>query len=57
MLAFALGVEATLRRFRVLFIGATDLCREPLEAGDERRSTALQQRAPNIRTDYSCNSV
>ena len=44
MLAIALGVEATRRRFRVLFTRAADLVQSLLEARDERRLTALQQR-------------
>ena len=44
MLAIALGVEATRRRCRVLFVRAADLVQSLLEARDERRLTALQQR-------------
>jgi DNA replication protein DnaC len=38
----SLGVEATRRRFRVLFTRAADLVQSLLEARDERRLTALQ---------------
>jgi DNA replication protein DnaC len=44
MLAIALGVEATRRRFRTLFVPAADLVQDLLEARDERSLTALQQR-------------
>jgi hypothetical protein len=48
MLAIALGVEATRRRFRVLFTRAADLVQSLLEARDERRLTALQQRYQKV---------
>jgi DNA replication protein DnaC len=48
MLAIALGVEATRRRFRVLFTRAADLGQSLLEARDERRLTVLQQRYQKV---------
>jgi DNA replication protein DnaC len=48
MLAIALGGEATRRRFRVLFTRAADLVQSLLEARDERRLTALQQRYQEV---------
>jgi DNA replication protein DnaC len=48
MLAIALGVEATRRRYRVLFTRAADLVQSLLEARDERRLTALQQRYQKV---------
>jgi DNA replication protein DnaC len=48
MLAIALGVEATRRRFRVLFARAADLVQSLLEARDERRLTTLQQRYQKV---------
>jgi DNA replication protein DnaC len=48
MLAIALGVEAIRRRFRVLFTRAADLVQSLLEARDERRLTALQQRYQKV---------
>ena len=48
MLAIALGVEATRRRFRVLFTRAADLVQSLLEARDERPLTALQQRYQKV---------
>ena len=48
MLAIALGVEATRRRCRVLFTRAADLVQSLLEARDERRLTALQQRYQKV---------
>ena len=43
-LAIALGVEATRRRLRVHFARAADLVQSLVEARDERRLTALEQR-------------
>ena len=43
-LAIALGVEATRRRMRVVFVRASDLVQSLIEARDERRLTVLQQR-------------
>src|SRR5208337_2176937 len=48
MLAIALGVEATRRRFRVLFARAADLVQSLLEARDERTLTRLQQRYEKV---------
>ena len=48
MLAIALGVEATRRRFRVYFTRAADLVQSLIEARDERRLTALQQRYQKV---------
>jgi DNA replication protein DnaC len=48
MLGTALGVEATRRRFRVLFARAADLVQSLLEARDERRLTTLQQRYQKV---------
>lgn len=48
MLAIALGVEATRRRFRVLFVRAADLVQSLLEARDERTLTRLQQRYAKV---------
>ena len=48
MLAIALGVEATRRRFRVLFVRAADLVQSLLEARDERTLTRLQQRYEKV---------
>jgi DNA replication protein DnaC len=48
MLAIALGVEATRRRFRVLFTRAADLVQSLLEARDERTLTRLQQRYEKV---------
>jgi DNA replication protein DnaC len=48
MLAITLGVEATRRRFRVLFARAADLVQSLLEARDERRLTTLQQRYQKV---------
>jgi len=48
MLAIALGVEATRRRYRVLFTRAADLVQSLLEARDERRLTTLQQRYQKV---------
>lgn len=47
-LAIALGVEATRRRMRVLFARACDLVQSLIEARDERRLTALQQRYQKV---------
>lgn len=47
-LAIALGVEATRRRLRVYFARAADLVQSLLEARDERRLTALQQRYQRV---------
>ncbi len=47
-LAIALGVEATRRRFRVLFVRAADLVQSLLEARDERTLTRLQQRYEKV---------
>src|SRR5579863_9971646 len=47
-LAIALGVEATRRRLRVHFARAADLMQSLIEARDERRLTALQQRYQNV---------
>ena len=43
-LAVALGVEATKRRYRVLFVKAADLVRQLIEARDERLLSRLHQR-------------
>jgi DNA replication protein DnaC len=48
MLAIALGVEATRRRFRVLFTRAADLVQSLLEARDECTLTRLQQRYEKV---------
>jgi DNA replication protein DnaC len=48
MLAIALGVEATRRRFRVLFTRAADLVQSLLAARDERRLTVLPQRYQKV---------
>ncbi len=48
MLAIALGVEATRRRFRVLFTRAADLVQSLLEARDERTLTRLHQRYEKV---------
>jgi len=48
MLGIALGVEATRRRYRVLFPRAADLVQSLIEARDERRLTALQQRYQKV---------
>jgi len=48
MLAVALGVEATRRRYRVLFARAADLVQSLIEARDERRLTVLQLRYPKV---------
>jgi DNA replication protein DnaC len=47
-LAIALGVEATRRRVRVHFARAADLVQSLVEARDERRLTALQQRYQKV---------
>ncbi len=47
-LAIALGVEATRRRVRVLFARAADLVQSLVEARDQRRLTALQQRYQKV---------
>jgi DNA replication protein DnaC len=47
-LAIALGVEATRRRLRVHFARAADLVQSLVEARDERRLTALQQRYQKV---------
>jgi len=46
--AIALGVEATRRRVRVHFARAADLVQSLVEARDERRLTALQQRYQKV---------
>ena len=46
--AIALGVEAARRRTRVHFARAADLVQSLLEARDERRLTALQQRYQKV---------
>lgn len=43
-LGIALGVEATKRRFRVMFVKAADLVRQLIEARDERMLSRLHQR-------------
>lgn len=43
-LGIALGVEATKRRFRVLFVKVADLVRQLIEARDERILSRLHQR-------------
>jgi len=48
MLAIALGVEATRRRYRVLFTRAADLVQNLIEARDERTLTHLQQRYEKV---------
>jgi DNA replication protein DnaC len=48
MLAIALGVEATRRRYRVLFARAADLVQSLIEARDERRLTVLQLRYQKV---------
>jgi DNA replication protein DnaC len=47
-LAIALAVEATRRRLRVHFARAADLVQSLVEARDERRLTALQQRYQKV---------
>ena len=47
-LAVALGVEATKRRFRVLFLRAADLVRQLLEARDDRMLGRLQVRLRRV---------
>lgn len=47
-LAIALGVEATRRRYRVLFTRAADLVRELLEARDERLLGRLYKRLRGV---------
>jgi len=47
-LAIALGIEATRRRYRVLFRRAADLVRELLEARDERELGRFQRRLRNV---------
>ena len=47
-LAIALGMEATRRRLRVHYARAADLVQSLLEARDERRLTALQQRYQKV---------
>lgn len=47
-LAIALGIEATQRRYRVLFRRASDLVRELLEARDERELGRLQRRLQRV---------
>ena len=47
-LAIALGVEATKRRFRVLFVKAADLVRQLIEARDERLLSRLHQRLRSV---------
>ena len=47
-LAIALGLEATRRRLRVHFARAADLVQSLVEARDERRLTALQQRYQKV---------
>lgn len=46
--AIALGVEAIRRRLRVHFARAADLAQSLIEARDERRLTALQQRYQKV---------
>jgi DNA replication protein DnaC len=46
--AIALGVEASRRRVRVHFARAADLVQSLVEARDERRLTALQQRYQKV---------
>jgi DNA replication protein DnaC len=48
MLAIALGVEATRRRFRALFTRAADLVQSLIEARDTRSLTRLQQRYEKV---------
>lgn len=47
-LAIALGIEATRRRYRVLFRRAADLVRELVEARDERELGRLQARLRRV---------
>ncbi len=47
-LAIALGIEATQRRYRVLFRRAADLVRELVEARDERELGRLQRRLQRV---------
>ena len=47
-LAIALGIEATRRRYRVLFRRAADLVRELVEARDERELGRLQRRLQQV---------
>lgn len=47
-LAVALGVEATKRRYRVLFVKAADLVRQLIEARDDRVLSRLQQRLRSV---------
>ncbi len=47
-IAIALGIEATRRRYRVLFRRASDLVRELIEARDERELGRLQRRLQRI---------
>ena len=47
-LAIALGIEATRRRFRVLFRRASELVRELVEARDEHELGRLQRRLQRV---------
>lgn len=47
-LGIALGVEATKRRFRVLFVKAADLVRQLIEARDERLLSRLHQKLRSV---------
>ena len=47
-LGVALGVEATKRRFRVLFVKAAELVRQLIEARDERLLSRLHQRLRSV---------
>jgi len=47
-LAVALGVEATKRRFRVLFVKAADLVRQLIEARDDRLLSRLHQKLRSV---------
>ena len=48
-LAIALGVEATQRRHRVLFVRAADLVQQLIEARDNRELARLQRRLQRVR--------
>jgi len=48
-LAIALGVEATQRRHRVLFVRAADLVQQLIEARDNRELARLQRRLQSVR--------
>jgi DNA replication protein DnaC len=47
-LAIALGMEAALRRYRVLFVRAADMVRDLMEAKDSRQLSRMHQRMMRI---------